>query len=220
MKGNAKGIESLIAGGANVNARMSGSQSFAAMPLYLATRSGNVEAVRRLIAAGADIEARLAGKVPSTVLLTAVEKGDTAMVAFLLNPTAGSSAKDRNTAHAKNRVLDVDVDIHGEATAIRTTSKISKGADPNAGIPRAGVMQAPILLAVARGHSEVAKQLLQAGASCNIIVASSAEQAKAGGETLADIAQRRRDYDMMQVLLSFERCNPETVRRAALNREG
>jgi hypothetical protein len=77
-------------------------------------------------------------------------------------------------------------------------------------------MQAPLLLAVARGHSGIAGLLLQAGAHCNIVVATPSSKPNSG-ETLVEVARRKRDYDMLQVLTSFDACDPDVVRSGAVN---
>lgn len=67
-------------------------------------------------------------------------------------------------------------------------------------------MQSPLLLAVVRGQIEIAKLLLDHGSICSVVIASKNQQGVLVQESLYEYAQRRRDYDMTQLLASYQSC--------------
>ncbi|KAH8076983.1 hypothetical protein JL720_10284 [Aureococcus anophagefferens] len=72
-------------------------------------------------------------------------------------------------------------------------------ADPDLGSAASSLHQSPILLAVVRGHADVAAALLDAGCNCGVLVATSRDPAKPP-DNLLDIARARRDFDMLNLL--------------------
>jgi hypothetical protein len=90
--------------------------------------------------------------------------------------------------------------------------KINKAADPNQGAETKG-LQIPLLTAVLKGYASIAKILLDNGAYCSIIIGKNSNNHFNDGETLIDIAKRKRDYDMLQILSSYSICDPELIRK-------
>lgn len=226
--------------GANVNLRMKDPASFSPTPLYLAIHSGNSRLVQLLLQRGADPEAGLDHPSNITPLLAAIDKGDTKSAKILLRGVSvqtkeKSSGKrklnvDSNTnintnAHTgidNNNINSNSIDSSIDSSSIGSSGSMK--ADPNKGLPNGGIMQSPLLFAVVRSRAEIVKDLLNAGAYCNVIVATPSSSKnnhqhrdrgggrQDDGETLVDIARRKRDFDVLQALMMFPQCDPDTVR--------
>jgi hypothetical protein len=149
------------------------------------------------------------GPQKSTPLLAAIEKGDINIVQALLYPSKHIITK--NEAVIENIGIIGDISISGDLSRSGEILRY-KGSDPNKGIPNGGLSQSPILLAVIRGQSGIVKLLLEAHARCNLIVATQGSDSQ-HGETLVVTARERRDYDTLQVLLSFKQCDPAIIRK-------
>jgi len=76
-----------------------------------------------------------------------------------------------------------------------------RAADPDVGARTSSLHQSPLLLAVARGHAAAVAALLDAGANCAVLVATSRDPA-ATPDNLLDIARARRDHDTLQLLMA------------------
>lgn len=138
--GNAAIIERLMKAGASANASRTGGET----PLMVAARNGNADAVRTLIAHGADVHARetLRGQ---TALMGAASEGNAAAVQVLIQAGADVNLRSRGPA---GRPLEA-----AEGT--------------RSGYTRRGRFDAytPLLMAVRRGHIDVARALLASGAN-------------------------------------------------------
>jgi ankyrin repeat protein len=163
-----------------------------ATPLYLACSagSGRMEAVvDELLLRGANpnIHLRWSGLTP---LLAAIDRSSVAVVRSLLfGPVADSSL-----------TVTVTVTV----------------ADPNLSDGSASFTQSPLLFAVVKGRVEVASLLLAAGADCGvtILMRSKTPPPLSGSASfsedllsLLDVARRKRDYDLMQLLASHPNCS-------------
>jgi len=178
----------LLERGADVQTRMQDTHTHSPTVLYLAVHSGNVKLVALLLLHGADPNDGLSPPSNVTPLLAAIDKGNTKIAIMLLNG------------------------VHNEVE--KSGERRMNKADPNKGVGNGGgsaggIMQSPLLYAVVRGRADIVKHLLAAGAFCNIIVATPSSPA---GETLVDVARRKRDFDVLQALMAFKNCNPEIVR--------
>ncbi len=126
-------------------------------------------------------------------------------------------AQECESNRSDSRFFDMPVE-----QSVALTSSISK---PNA-VP--GLLQSPLLLAVMmnKESAQIVELLLEAGAACNLVVASSKtessrrlddadeqqrQQQLLGGDTLVDLARSSRKYDVLQVLLRYERCHPSLI---------
>ena len=88
----------------------------------------------------------------------------------------------------------------------KETEPPGRAADPDKGSGPGSVSQAPLLYAVARSRgASIVESLLEAGANCAILVASSKRPKEA--DNLLDIARDRRDYDTLQLLLEYPDCD-------------
>ena len=105
-----------------------------------------------------------------TPLLMAVDRGHVEAVKMLLQPAAQVPKLLRVPYTPRAAAVEVDVGATGDAQ--KSAGAAGAGADPDKGAPGSGLAQSPLLLAVARGHSAVARALLDAGAACNILVAT------------------------------------------------
>jgi ankyrin repeat protein len=175
----------LLQRGGNVNIRMQDTHAHSPTVLYLAVQSGNIKLVALLLLHGADPNDGLSPPSNVTPMLAAIDKGNTKIAIMLLNG------------------------VDNEDESLR-----QKKADPNKGVGNgggsaSGIMQSPLLYAVVRGRADIVHELLTAGAFCNIIVATPSSPA---GETIVEIARKKRDFDVLQALMAFRKCHPEIVR--------
>lgn len=198
IRGKRGMVQSLLEAGALVDAVMSAgservepSQSFeGATPLLLAAKAGHQDIVQKLLEHQADPDHPLLHGSQATPLLIAIEGGHSHIVQLLLT---GPEANEKC--------------LKDEEDATCGSLKRSR-ADPNKG--GRGAMQSPLLFAVVRSQATTVRLLLEAGASCNVLVQRSRTD-PTEKESLAEFAQRRRDYDTLQSLLSFPDCSPERV---------
>ena len=153
--------------------------------LFLASMSGNVNIVTSLIKAGCDCNAVTSNGV--TPLLAAIDRDHIKVVMALL------------TRHSS-----VSIDQSFDENITTNVADVNKGTTN-------GIMQSPLLYAVVKSKSEIAKILLDSGSYCNIIIATNPNNLN--GETLLDYAKRKRDYDMIQVLTNYTQCDPDNIRK-------
>jgi ankyrin repeat protein len=136
--GNVDTVKTLLAHGANPNAKETARSQTA---LMWAAAEGHVAVVRALAAAGADLRARSTGGL--TALLFAVREGNTNVVKTL---------------------LEVGADVN-EVTAAPPTARRRPAGQADSGEPSGGT--SALVLAVANAHFELASFLLDAGANPN-----------------------------------------------------
>ena len=165
----------LLGFGADANVEMDGDAAACATPLHFAAQGGSAEAVGALLLAGARADPVLCAaerEAPlPTPLLMAVDRGHVEAVKMLLRPAAQVPKLLRVPYTPRAAAVDVDVGATGDVQKVAGAAS-GAGADPDKGAPGSGLAQSPLLLAVARGHSAVARALLDAGAACNILVAT------------------------------------------------
>jgi ankyrin repeat protein len=153
--GNLEVVKLLVAHGAAVNAKENGRGQTA---LMWAISQGNPEVARVLIEAGADIQARSA--TGFTPLLFAARVGDLESTRLLA--AKGASVNDAVPNASKPRPS-----MARRADAVRSTFNGGKSRcttyDPIC-TPIAGPDGSALLIAVLRGHVDVAKLLLELGA--------------------------------------------------------
>lgn len=146
-------FESLIQQGADVNARDPQQDS----AFLIAARSGHARLVRRALAAGADI--RALNRYGSTALMGPAYRGHVETVRVLLaTPIDIHHVNNLGwTALLEATVLGTDAPAHREIVRML----IERGCDVNAR-DRDGM--SALQIAEQRGHAEVARMLLAAGA--------------------------------------------------------
>jgi ankyrin repeat protein len=184
--------ELLIGKGADVNA----ANRYGIRPLHAALEAGDVALTRRLLAAGADAAAR--DRVGETPLMIAARVGDPELSAALLEHGAAVDARDEHfgqtalmvaarEGHLEAvRVLvtagaDVDAQTKPEAPPrFVPPSESPEGLSRGAGIIRAGWpdgrgkrfpaggSKTPLLYATRAGHLEIARLLVDRGASLEL----------------------------------------------------
>jgi ankyrin repeat protein len=141
-------------------------------------------------------------------LLLTIRRGDVDLTEVLLAHGCDIEAVNHIAISRNNQLHKTQVTALLTAIDRRDTSMVKlllrHKVDVNHGIAGGGVLESPLLLAVVRGAADIAMALLGNGASCNLLVASSTDPNKR--ESLLDIARRKRDYDMIQALSSFEQC--------------
>ena len=161
-------IDSLIAEGADVNARMTNPDEAVELnqvtALYMAARFGRIECLKRLLAAGADVNAADAhGTTPLHVvaynndLKKLSDKVQLECIQLLL--AAGADV------HQCNELGDTPLNLAtqgGNAEVVRTL--LAAGADANS-CDKEGYL--PIHGAAYHGHMEIIRMLLDAGADIN-----------------------------------------------------
>jgi len=164
--------------------------------IYLASSIGNYDIVKSLMKAGCNVNSVIKeGKI--TPLLAAIDRNYPKVVNLLLTGYIESEL-----LITSNLLNDDDLE----------KKKINKAADPNQGAETKG-LQIPLLTAVLKGYASIAKILLDNGAYCSIIIGKNSNNHFNDGETLIDIAKRKRDYDMLQILSSYSICDPELIRK-------
>ncbi|MGE0129959.1 MAG: ankyrin repeat domain-containing protein [Blastocatellales bacterium] len=171
-KGDAEAVKSLIAKGANVNART----NYGATALHFAADRGHLEVIKVLVEAGADVNAKDDFyKMPP--LSMAMMRRHKDVIAYLQQ--AASAKKDAAqlpqpaqpaTALAPAKTADPALNNEllsaakkGDAAAVK--SLLAKGADVNA---KTRYNQTPLMFAAQHGHIEIVKTLLDAGADLNV----------------------------------------------------
>jgi ankyrin repeat protein len=214
----------------DANIEMNEDVYFAATPLHLAVQHKKAKVVEVFLKnENVDVLVELRNKNKKTIsnlLLTAIDKNCTDIVKLLLNYNKDNYLPTNATNSNVSEVCDNNDDKEKSClqNKIDNTAKIimkKTTIDPNRGLNE-GVMQSPLLFAVLKNHAYIAKQLLLAGALCNVVVAS-----KNGNnidnddgknlnyskdvDILIDIARHKRNFDVMQVLMSFEQCQREQI---------
>ena len=147
-----KGAESLVRGGANVNA----TNRYGVPPLTLAATNGNAAMVELLLKAGADPNA--AQSEGETVLMTAARTGIPAAVKALLAYGADVNAKE--TWRGQTALMWAAAEGHAETLQVL----LEAGAQVNA---RSTAGWTALLFAAREGQIGAAKTLVAAGADVN-----------------------------------------------------
>jgi ankyrin repeat protein len=144
-------LQALLRAGADANAKGPAKMT----PLYMAADEGHVEAARALLDAGADPNAKSSIGVP---LVGAVRKGRADVVRLLVERGAkvGEARWSWNAP-----MLSVAAD-KGDAEVVRAL--LDGGADPNEADKR---KRSPLMEAAAKGHVEMVRLLVAAGARVN-----------------------------------------------------
>jgi ankyrin repeat protein len=172
-RGDAAEVKSLIAKGANVNART----NYGATALHFAADRGHLEVIKALVEAGADVNAKDDFyKMPP--LSMAMMRKHKDVIAYLQQaasakkdapqPAAAPEAPAQPKAPAKpaDPALGeglLDAARKGDVAAVK--SLLAKGADVNA---KTRYNQTPLMFAAQQGHIEIVKLLLEAGADVNV----------------------------------------------------
>jgi hypothetical protein len=186
-------LEALLTAGANVNEEVSAGAVLGATALYLAAAGGDAESIGTLLAYGADPDITLAAAAGGySPLAAAVDRGHVEAVRALVSREPGGKRITQGQGQGQGQ--------GGLAPAV---------ADPNLGGGK-GWSQSPLLLAVIKGHSAIVGTLLDAGADCTLQIAVGKKSDPPGAapapESLAALAGRRRDFDVLQVLGSHAAC--------------
>ena len=171
--GNAAIVKLLLEAGADANATMKGGESV----LMLAARSGDVETVKALLARGANPKSR--ERLGQTALMWAAAEGHTAIVRVLMEAGADLNTTEESgftpffyavrDGHLDTvRVLlaagvDVNAMMQRPGSAL---GRIGRGGGGRPGAAR-GPGTSPLMLAVQKGHFELAIALIDAGADPN-----------------------------------------------------
>jgi ankyrin repeat protein len=150
-------------------------------------------------------------------LLAAVEGGDGEVVALLLHfgadpnlgattTTAAAATIPATATTASATASTTAAPATSSTGASQRSSKLNKAESKKKNPPKkekktkkpsAALLQSPLLFSVVSGCSVCAALLLEKGANCAVVVGSRAEPL-----TLVDLARRRRDFDMLQLLTS------------------
>jgi len=175
-KGDVEGVKSLIAKGANVNART----NYGATALHFAADRGHLEVVKALVEAGADVNAK-DEFYKFTPTMMAIMRQRKEVIAYLQQvaaakkevpqasppaptaPTAASQPAPKTADPALNEEL-LSAAKKGDAAAVK--SLLAKGADVNA---KTRYNQTPLMFAAEKGHLEIVKALIEAGADVNVV---------------------------------------------------
>jgi len=181
-KGDVEAVKSLIAKGANVNART----NYGATALHFAADRGYLEVLKLLVEAGADVNAKDDFyKMPP--LSMAMMRRHKEVVAYLQQsasakkeaappaaasttpapgqqpPAATPAAPAKPADPALNEEL-LNAAKKSDAAAVK--SLLAKGADVNA---KTRYNQTPLMFAAEKGHLEIVKALIEAGADVNAV---------------------------------------------------
>ena len=177
MRGSLRGVQKLLAKGANVNARWLDGVT----ALLLAAGSGHIKIVKFLLDQGAD--ANVGDKDNTTPLIVAAEQGHADIVQLLLEHGA-----DVNHPHDKG-VTPLYMASQKGYDAI-VAMLLESGADVNA---RVEYGRTPLIVASWDGHVSVVQQLLDAGAKV--------DAQDDYGETAATVAAWHKHGSTVRVLL-------------------
>lgn len=154
-----------------------------ATPLYLACSSSTTDLMQAVVD-----QLLLRGANPNIHLF---QSGFTPLIAAI----------DRSTETVIKSLL------FGPLSALRDSAPISVIlADPNLSDGSSGYTQSPLLFAVMKGRANVASLLLTAGAHCGVTIFVKTKSSEAP-LSLLDLARRKRDYDVLQVLASHPNCS-------------
>ncbi len=145
-------VESLIAAGANVNAK----NRYGATPLMLSATTGNAAVTKALLKAGADFRVT----VPDTgsVLVTAARTGNPEVVKLLL--TAGADVNFADSYSGQTALMSAAAEGHSDAVQ----ALLAGGAKPDA---QAHDKKTALFFAVRRGDINSVSALIAAGADVN-----------------------------------------------------
>ena len=178
-------------------------KSSGASPLHLAAQAGDGEMLQLLVDAGAALESRTlaAAGASGTALYLAARSRSLAAVRVLCVAGADPNTALPPPSEATPLVASVEVGDHEIVAEL-----LEAGAKPDVGSRDSSVHQAPLLLAVVRGHVKAAEALLEAGANCQIAIATSAD-AKDKASGLIDLARSKRNFDMLQMLERKPECH-------------
>jgi ankyrin repeat protein len=172
-RGDAVAVKSLIAKGANVNART----NYGATALHFAADRGHLEVIKVLVEAGADVNAKDEFYKFTPTMMAMMHKRKEA-VEFLQQviaarnnaqaspPTGAQPASAQTPAKTGDPALGEELLAaakKGDAATVK--SLLSKGADVNA---KTRYNQTPLMLAAQQGYVEIVKILLEAGADVNV----------------------------------------------------
>jgi hypothetical protein len=143
---------------------------------------------------GAELQRKDKGKGQRTPLLAAVDRNLVPLIRIMLEGV------DRFQVSA------------GKASA---GPELKMKADPDRGIPAAGILSSPLLFAVARNKHQIADLLLLHNASCALVIQTPSPSGSVDsiGETLIDLSRRLRHFDTLQVLTRYPQCDPDTIRQ-------
>jgi ankyrin repeat protein len=182
-------IEYIIMNGGKdfVNSQVSHGSFKGATPLYIAASLNQPKIVQFLLERHANCSITLHSTVGGfTPLLAAIDRGYLTVVQTLLFGTSSPVREDlKNENPASSSVI----------------------CDPDQGSLGSNSMsQSPILMAVLKGYTEITKLLLDAGAACNVVVQTKDEKGQTLQLNLLQLAQRKRQYDMMQLLSGHKKC--------------
>jgi len=178
-KGDAEAVKSLIAKGANVNART----NYGATALHFAADRGHLEVIKLLVEAGADVNAKDDFyKMPP--LSMAMMRKHKDVIAYLqqaalakasakeaapqpaASPASPAPAQPAAPAKPADPALNdelLNAAKKGDAAAVK--SLLAKSADVNA---KTRYNQTPLMLAAMQGHIGIVKILIEAGADLNV----------------------------------------------------
>ncbi|MGB8367521.1 MAG: ankyrin repeat domain-containing protein [Candidatus Babeliales bacterium] len=162
--------------------------------LFEAIRNGDLDAAKKALVSGADINGRLVG-VPygpgrtyevNTPLIEAVEKGNLAMVKFLLEEKALVNEGNKYTETALIKAAN-----KGYLEIV--TLLLQHGANPNAVMKHLGTT--PLIMAASTGHALIASLLLENGADMY--------RKEFRGRTALDIAKKKGNLAVAKVIEDF-----------------
>lgn len=173
-KGDVEAVKSLIAKGANVNART----NYGATALHFAADRGHLEVIKTLVEAGADVNAR-DDFYKFTPTMMAMMHQHKEVVAYLqqaatakkeapqtsASPPTPQAAASQPAAKTADPALNEELlngARRGDAAVVK--SLLAKGADVNA---KTRYNQTPLMFAAEKGHLEIVKILIEAGADVN-----------------------------------------------------
>lgn len=151
------------------------------LPIVLATTNGYGNVVDALLARGVNVNSYAGGCCGETALHAAAKIGSTELVDQLLN--AGACTDTRNARGTGHRPLEVAVFKHGYRFAVTALLIHSER----------------LVKAVVQNDTDMVAFLLACGVTPNATT-------KAYGGTPLHIAVRHRQYEMMAILLSSNRC--------------
>ncbi len=184
--GDREAIHSLLAGGADVNARDDAGNT----PLMVAAMCADAETVNTLLKAGADVKAK--NKAGATALLRAATFP--ARAELLL--TAGADVAVQS--ESGNSALMLAARKPGNSALVKRL--LERGADVNA---KNGLGATALMGAVAAGDADSVNLLLDKGADVNAAPAMSGEGfIFGGGRTPLMWAAFRGDVDLVKLLLA------------------
>jgi len=173
-RGDVAAVKSLIAKGANVNART----NYGATALHFAADRGHLEVIKVLVEAGADVNAKDEFYKFTPTMMAMMHKQKEAVeylqqvVAAKKDAAQASSSTSAQVAPAQSPAKTGDPALNqellgaarkGDAAAVK--SLLAKGADVNA---KTRYNQTPLMFAAQQGHIEIVKLLLEAGADLNV----------------------------------------------------